>query len=86
MKAKAKVYKGIEFIGFTDLPVNQQRLLEHAQEPERIKILIDGKIIENCFHYREYSQWYTAIYSQSVAPVMTPVEEAIEIKVSLQKA
>jgi hypothetical protein len=67
MKAKAKVYKGIEFISVSELPANQQLLLQHAQDPERIKIMLDGKILENCIQYREYNHWYTTVYNQSVA-------------------
>jgi hypothetical protein len=88
MKAKAKVYKGIEFISVSELPANQQLLLQHAQKPERIKIMLDGKILENCIQYREYNHWYSTVYNQSVAlqPAKSAPEEAIPAKIVLQKA
>ena len=83
MKAKAIAYRGIEFINISDLPANQQLLLLHAQEPERIKILMDGKILENCIQYREYGVWYATVYTQSVAvPVRAIQEEAFQISVA----
>jgi hypothetical protein len=85
MKAKAKVYKGIEFISVSELPANQQLLLQHAQEPERIKIMLDGKILENCIQYREYTHWYTTVYNKSVAlPATSSVQEkAISAKIEV---
>lgn len=82
MIAKAKFYKGIEFICVSELPADQQLLLQHVQEPERIKILMDGKILSNCIQYRDYCHWFNTVYKSSVqpaaveqAPVMlTPVQ------------
>jgi len=88
MKAEAKVYKGIEFIKVSELPTNQQMLLQHNAEVERIKILLDGKIINNCVQYREYEKWYTSVYKRSVPAVdPKPVQEkAFKLNVSLHKA
>ena len=66
MKAKAKVYRGIEFIHLAELPAKQQLLLEHSSNPERIKILIDGKVVGDCIQYEKYSNWYHTVYQQSV--------------------
>ena len=83
MKAIARVYKGIEFITVSDLPTNQQLLLQQNAEVERIKILQDGKILNNCIQFRDYDKWYSSVYKRSVA---TPVkEEAFKLKVSLSK-
>lgn len=87
MKAKAKIYRGIEFISVSDLPTSQQLLLQHTEEPERIKILVDGAILGNCIQYTEYEKWFTSVYKKSVALGSNPVkEEAFQLKVSLQKA
>lgn len=88
MKAKATAYRGIEFISVTDLPVNQQVLLQHASKPDRIKILMDGKILSNCIQYREYADWFNNVYKSSVAPTETkPAQnEAFTIKIALNKA
>lgn len=83
MKATARVYKGIEFINESDLPTNQQLLLQHNEEVERIKILLDGKIVKNCIQFREYERWYSSVYKKSVAK--PGKEEALQLKVSLSK-
>jgi hypothetical protein len=94
MKAKPKVYKGIEFINISDLPTNQQLLLQHNSKPERIKILMDGKIQKNCIQYNQYSKWYTSVYEQSIT---SPIEQKslqlnnensihLNLKVAIDKA
>jgi hypothetical protein len=77
MKAKAKVYKGIEFITVNELPTSQQLLLEHNSETERIKILFEGKVLKNCIQYSEYDKWYSSVYKKSVATAVetNPVKE-----------
>jgi hypothetical protein len=88
MKAKERVYRGIEFINVGELPADQQLLLEHASRPERIKILIDGKVLGNCIQYGKYSDWYNAVYKQSVTPaVLKPVQEKVflPLEISLTK-
>lgn len=84
MKAIARVYKGIEFINESDLPTNQQLLLQHNAGVERIKILLDGKIVKDCIQFREYEQWYSSVYKKSVAKPAK--EETLQLKISLSKA
>ena len=87
MKAKAQIYRGIEFINVNDLPANQQLLLRRMQGPERIKILMDGKILDNCIQYNEYGVWYTSVYIQSVTvPAKSIQEEVFQPSVALNKA
>lgn len=62
MKVAAKVYKGIEFIGIDELPSKQQVLLSENKTIERIKILIDGKIVSNCVQYQHYTTWYSTTF------------------------
>jgi len=86
MKAKAQIYRGIEFINVSDLPANQQLLLRRMQEPERIKILMDGKMLDNCIQYKDYGVWYTSVYIQSViVPVKSIQEEVFQASVALNK-
>lgn len=87
MKAKAKFFRGIEYVVETELPENQQAILGESNALERIKILIDGKIIGNCFSYEAYSLWYHSVYIQkSVGP--KPIQqEAFTVSVeALNKA
>jgi len=85
MKAAAKIYRGIEFVSVSDLATNQQLLLQHSQEPERIKIMVDGKILGDCIQYREYDKWYSSVYKRSIAAAdVNPVkEEEFQVNISL---
>ena len=66
MKAQPRIFKGIEFVVLSDLPENQQVLLRFNSSMEWIKILIDGKILDNCIQYKEYSIWHATVYTNSV--------------------
>jgi hypothetical protein len=81
MKVQATIFKGIEFVSLQDLPADQQILLEHNNEVERIKILVDGKVKSNCIQYNDYSIWYTTIFVKSVTQVEVPVNMPVELAV-----
>jgi hypothetical protein len=68
MKVKSRVYRGIEFVFLHDLPAEQQ-VLFNSSTPERIKILMDGVVVE-CISYSAYTEWFKVIYK---AP--KPVQE-----------
>ena len=70
MKVQSAHYKGIEFVSFQELPADQQLLLQHNTELERIQILIDGKVCRNCIQYKDYSDWYASVFLKSI-----PVQE-----------
>jgi hypothetical protein len=57
MKVSAKYYWGIEYIVISDLPEAQRRSLKVAGI-ETIKIMIDGRVVENCVVYQQYAEWY----------------------------
>jgi hypothetical protein len=87
MKAKAKNFKGIEYVIATELPEDQQLLLEHRGNLEHIKILIDGKVISNCLSYSVYSNWYHSVFFAQRAAAPKPVQEkAFSRPVQLSKA
>lgn len=88
MKVKAKIFRGIEFISVNELPADQQMLLKHALYPERIKILSEGKILNNCIQYNTYSDWYATVYKRSVATSKstTTQGEVFPIKIAMGKA
>ncbi len=75
MKLPASVYKGIEFVCIQDLPAEQQFLLQNAHTIERIKILIDEKIVSNCIQYKHYTAWYNESFEplKQVAAPERPV-------------
>jgi hypothetical protein len=56
-------YRGIDFVREADLPPAQQLVLrQSANPPERIKILINGKVVEDCIYYKDYQQWFERVY------------------------
>ena len=88
MKAKAKFYRGIEFVQVADLSASQQILLQHNSEPERIKILIDGKIVSNCIQYHTYCEWYSTVYATSVTSTKAAAakQEVIPVEIAVRKS
>jgi hypothetical protein len=79
MMKESKVYKGIEYIRLDELPVAQRDLLVNTINKELIiKIMIDGKIINDCLQYREYSFWYNSVYK--VRPVSADNAQAQPIE------
>ena len=79
MKIQATTYKGMEFVCLQDLPADQQTLLQHNDDVERIKILIDGKVSSNCIQYKDYAYWYAMIFMKSVSSVETPSTAFVEL-------
>jgi len=77
MKAKAKLFKGIEYVVTTELPGDQRLLLEHRGNLDHIKILVDGKIISNCLSYSVYSNWYHSVFFVQRAAMPKPSQEKV---------
>lgn len=70
MKAVCKIYKGIEYVQLNELPVTQQfSLLEGQGDHLFIKILVDGKIVNRCIQYKDYTFWYENVY-RAKSPVV----------------
>lgn len=67
MKVAAKIYKGIEYVLFNQLPEEQREKFAHtANDSLFIKIMIDGKVVSGCVQYKDYEQWYDLIYQGQV--------------------
>ena len=85
MMIKSKVYKGIEYVLLSELPREQQEILNASLNKSLlIKILINGKITSDCLQYRDYKLWYESIFK-----VQTPVADntlAKNIKSKILKA
>jgi hypothetical protein len=68
MKINSTVYKGIEFIEISALPLEQRTSLLQSINPELfIKILVDGKLVPRCLQYKHYEEWYETSYSTTAA-------------------
>ncbi len=63
MKINSTIYKGIEFVEISALPVEQKTSLLQSVNPELlIKILVDGKLMPRCLQYKDYEDWYDNFY------------------------
>jgi hypothetical protein len=78
MKVRATHYKGIEFVTFQELPADQQLLLRHNAQLERINILIDGKVCRDCIQYSDYNTWYASVFLKSV-PVQKQLTGGVKL-------
>jgi hypothetical protein len=90
MKVGPQSYRGIEFVRLEDLPSSQQILLNNSPDfPERIKILINNKTAESCIQYKDYEQWFYAVYKRSVAPAESLTHQplnSVPVKLAFNKA
>jgi hypothetical protein len=63
MMTESKIFKGIEYIQLNELPEAQRdHLVQTINKGLFIKIMIDGKILNDCLQYRDYSFWYNSVY------------------------
>lgn len=88
MKIDRRIYKGIEYVQFNDLPASQkEKLLESVGREFFIKILIDGQVVAQCIQYSDYSMWYHKTYAPGKgAPVKEsslPLQENVVIPTDL---
>lgn len=81
MKVAARIYKGIEFVGVEELSARQQLALKENKTVERIKILIEGKVVSNCIQYKHYVNWYAATFEKgngsTTVQTVTPQERSV---------
>ena len=76
MKANAKIFKGIEYVQISELPLTQREILSNSINKNIIiKILVGGKILNDCIQFKDYVAWYENIYKPQ-KPVET-FQEAI---------
>lgn len=87
MKAKAKTFKGIDYVQLSELPLEQRQILSNTINRKIIiKILVSGKILNDCIQFKDYISWYENIYKlQKIDSVYQTVAigsmaEAIEEK------
>ncbi|HYF67074.1 MAG TPA: hypothetical protein VD884_03010 [Ohtaekwangia sp.] len=83
MKANAKIYKGIEYIQLSDLPLVQQEKLLQSSQSFFIKIMIDKKIISKCIQYKDYVSWFESEYKQQLAPVAVETKQRQNVELAI---
>lgn len=79
MKAKANLYRGIEYVVIDELPVLQQKLIAKNNGIERIKIMVDGHIKSNCVQYAPYELWFSSVYKVEKEKLASPDIQQPEI-------
>lgn len=84
MKADVKIFKGIEYVVVSELPQAQQENLIHTINHDLfIKIMIDGKIINQCLQYKDYSNWYEKNKSIQTATSAEVTDERVQVNPNL---
>jgi hypothetical protein len=83
MMVQSKVYKGIEFVQLSELPQEQREMLSNTLNRSLvIKILVSGKILNDCIQFRDYITWYEGIYKvQHPTDRMDPSKQGINTSV-----
>jgi hypothetical protein len=65
MKINSRLYKGIHYVQFADLPAIQQEKFSQTHNGSMfIKILIDKRIVSKCIQYKDYELWFDNIYKK----------------------
>jgi hypothetical protein len=78
MKVERKIFKGIEYVLFTELPQPQrENILQTLSKDHFIKILIEGTIISQCLQYKDYSFWFDSVYNTKPLHVKEKVTETV---------
>jgi hypothetical protein len=82
MKAERKIFKGIEFVLFDELPQEQQeKFTQTLPQDFFIKIMMEGRVISKCIQYNHYSNWFEKHYKAptSVTVIQKVVTEQIPV-------
>lgn len=84
MMIHSKIYKGIEYVELSELPSSQREIISKSLNSELlIKIMIDGKIINECLQYKDYSFWYNSVF-KSKHELVTVLESSPEQSVNFE--
>jgi hypothetical protein len=84
MKINSRIYKGIHYVQFTDLPSTQQEKFNQTHSTSVfIKILIDKRVVAKCIQYKDYELWFDNIYKKQ--SVHANSAEVTPIALSLSK-
>ena len=74
MMIESKIYKGIEYVQISELPQTQlERLTQTINQDLFIKIMIDGKIVNDCLQFKDYSFWYNSVFQPKAIAAMEKV-------------
>lgn len=86
-----KLYKGIEYVQLKELPEDQQRKIKESLNQELfIKILVDGRLHQDCILFKDYKYWFERVFNTpaeevSTEPPRTRAEEITPLNISIAK-
>jgi hypothetical protein len=84
MKINSRIYKGIHYVQFADLPALQQEKFTQTHSASMfIKILIDKRVVAKCIQYKDYELWFDSIYKKQAVHANTA--ESTSVSMSLSK-
>ena len=84
MKINSRIYKGIHYVQFADLPpVQQEKFTQTHSGSMFIKILIDKRVVAKCIQYKDYELWFDSIYKKQT--VHNNSAEPSSVTMSLSK-
>lgn len=73
MRVPSEIYRGIEYIRISSLPIDQKNhLYKSLNQKLIINILKDESLLNDCLQYQHYITWYENIYK--AAPEGKPIE------------
>jgi hypothetical protein len=77
-KISVKIYKGIEYVQLSALPVTQAESLKHTlNERTLIKILMNDEILHDCVLYSAYEKWFASNIEEIKEPIIPQSNTAI---------
>lgn len=82
MLKPAEIFKGIEFVRISQLPVEQQDKLKLTIKRDKIiKILIGNTLADDCLQYHDYKAWFIETYPAKVitAPAVAPTQASLAL-------
>lgn len=83
MRVESEQYKGIEYVRVSNLPDDQKEKIKMSLPQDSIiKILKDGKLIEDCIQYPDYLAWFEIHHQGSIIHARPqPASGALEFSI-----
>jgi hypothetical protein len=67
MRVPSEIYKGIEYIRISSLPIDQKNHLHKSLNHKLIiNILKEKSLLNDCLQYQHYITWYENIYKTAI--------------------
>jgi hypothetical protein len=76
MMVASKIYRGIEFVQVSELPgAQKEAVVQTINKDLFIKILVDGKILNDCIQFKDYTVWYNSVFTPKLQPSTNKASE-----------